>query len=285
MNAYSQSILGIVSDSLPICRTMEELELVLDQLTKAVGATYFGYHSYLPLLREFSTLTNVCEEWFDRYQEQNYRQHDPRAMHAHTRSEPFRWDDLVLSETSSKSIQLQILKEGESFGVADGITIPVHGVGNEIAILNLSAPKGMFPEYDVADMALLNLMAHAVHNKFKHIRCDNNAKLLIRSSLTQREQEVMNWTVLGKGSWEIAQILDCAEGTIVFHLRNVAEKLDTSNRAQSVARVIAQAHIKPYANLDELDNKKNTGVAMRFESGDKDTAESKETKEAKVPVK
>lgn len=269
MNAYSEPVLEIVSNRLHASQSMEELEATIEQLGKALGAKYFVYYSYLPLLHEFNNLTNVSQEWFDRYCQKNYRQHDPRILHGISRSEPFLWDDIILTDNSKKSIQRQVMQEAESFGLGDGVSIPVHGVGSEVAIFNLASPKGQLPEYDAEDMALLTLVAHAIHNKFKHIRCDNNTKIHVRTKLSQREQEVMNWTVLGKTSREIAKILDCAEGTVAFHIRNVAEKLDTSNRAQSVATVLSEAYIKPYANLDELEGHQNTGIAMRLDSDKK----------------
>ena len=53
--------------------------------------------------------------------------------------------------------------------------------------------------------------------------------------LTNREQEVLQWTAKGKGCWEIGHIVGISERTVKFHLQNIYRKLNVVNRAQAVA--------------------------------------------------
>lgn len=57
------------------------------------------------------------------------------------------------------------------------------------------------------------------------------------SSLSQREEEVLQWVALGKTNSEIGHILAISEFTIKNHLRNIFKKLNVSNRAQAVGKV------------------------------------------------
>jgi transcriptional regulator EpsA len=57
------------------------------------------------------------------------------------------------------------------------------------------------------------------------------------NSLSQREEEVLQWVALGKTNAEIGRILVISEFTIKNHLRNIFKKLNVSNRAQAVGRV------------------------------------------------
>jgi len=57
------------------------------------------------------------------------------------------------------------------------------------------------------------------------------------SSLSQREEEVLQWVALGKTNTEIGRILAISEFTIKNHLRSIFKKLDVSNRAQAVGKV------------------------------------------------
>jgi DNA-binding CsgD family transcriptional regulator len=53
--------------------------------------------------------------------------------------------------------------------------------------------------------------------------------------LSDREKEVLNWLKQGKSSWEISVIFGISERTVNYHIYNIMEKLQTTNRAQAVA--------------------------------------------------
>lgn len=63
-------------------------------------------------------------------------------------------------------------------------------------------------------------------------------------ALTQRETDCLFWTANGKTSWEISVILGVSESTATFHLRNAGNKLQSSNRAHSVAKAIHLGLVK-----------------------------------------
>jgi DNA-binding CsgD family transcriptional regulator len=54
--------------------------------------------------------------------------------------------------------------------------------------------------------------------------------------LTQREAECLRWAARGKTDREIGIILDRSHSTIRFHMNNIAAKLASGNRAQSIFR-------------------------------------------------
>ncbi|KIH84402.1 helix-turn-helix transcriptional regulator [Pseudomonas batumici] len=51
-----------------------------------------------------------------------------------------------------------------------------------------------------------------------------------RINLTRKELEVMEWAVMGKSSWEIAQILECTESAVNYHFANIRVKFKVSSR-------------------------------------------------------
>jgi LuxR family transcriptional regulator len=63
-----------------------------------------------------------------------------------------------------------------------------------------------------------------------------------RAVLSPREWEVLKWLKCGKTSWDIARILDISERTVNYHVNNILQKLDVTNRLQAVSEA---------ANLDE----------------------------------
>ncbi|MEL6461305.1 MAG: response regulator transcription factor [Cyanobacteria bacterium J06636_27] len=60
------------------------------------------------------------------------------------------------------------------------------------------------------------------------------AERITSSELTNREMEVLNLLTKGKNNQEIGSILNITEGTVKFHVNNILNKLDVSDRTQAV---------------------------------------------------
>lgn len=60
------------------------------------------------------------------------------------------------------------------------------------------------------------------------------------TNLTPREKEVLNWVAQGKGCWETGVIVGISERTVKFHLQNIYRKLNVVNRAQAIAKAMAE---------------------------------------------
>ncbi len=56
-----------------------------------------------------------------------------------------------------------------------------------------------------------------------------------RDALTPREVEVLRWLRKGKTSWDISVILMISERTVNYHVGNIMQKLDVTNRMQAVS--------------------------------------------------
>ena len=56
--------------------------------------------------------------------------------------------------------------------------------------------------------------------------------------LTEREREVMHWVAGGKTNPEIASILDISAFTVKNHMQRVFKKLEVTNRAQAVSKIM-----------------------------------------------
>ncbi|WP_308218701.1 helix-turn-helix domain-containing protein [Ciceribacter sp. RN22] len=62
--------------------------------------------------------------------------------------------------------------------------------------------------------------------------------------LTPREREVLSWTANGKTAWEISIILDISESTVISHLRNARDKLETVNVVQTIVEAMRRSEIR-----------------------------------------
>jgi len=56
--------------------------------------------------------------------------------------------------------------------------------------------------------------------------------------LSVREKEVLEWLKHGKSSWDISVILGISKRTVDFHVYNILQKLEATNRPQAVAIAI-----------------------------------------------
>jgi DNA-binding NarL/FixJ family response regulator len=63
--------------------------------------------------------------------------------------------------------------------------------------------------------------------------------------LTAREMEILVWLKEGKSSAEIGSQLGVSEDTVKFHLKNVYQKLNATNRSHAVAVALASKLIEP----------------------------------------
>ena len=57
--------------------------------------------------------------------------------------------------------------------------------------------------------------------------------------LTKREIEVLTLVIEGKASKEVAELLYVSKRTVDFHLANIYEKLNVSNRVQAFRRAVS----------------------------------------------
>ncbi len=62
-----------------------------------------------------------------------------------------------------------------------------------------------------------------------------------KHGLSEREAEILQWVAMGKTNGEIASILDISAFTVKNHMQRVFQKLDVTNRAQAVSKLISRA--------------------------------------------
>lgn len=56
--------------------------------------------------------------------------------------------------------------------------------------------------------------------------------------LTDKEQQVLKWSALGKSSSEIAIITGCAESTVNFHFSNIRKKFNVHSRFCAILQAV-----------------------------------------------
>lgn len=84
-------------------------------------------------------------------------------------------------------------------------------------------------------MTILELVIPHFHQALCLLLDKEDRKDHLPRPLSSREKEVLYWLKEGKSSWEVSVILGTSERTINFHVHNIMQKLEVTNRAQAVA--------------------------------------------------
>lgn len=194
-------------------------------------------------LADKGIITTYPANWMLHYQKVNHMPRDPVIARAVSSPLPVMWNKI------STSID-PVMDEARQHGLASGVTVTVGGKrGFGASLLSLTSDRP--PETSIemterhegymAGQALL--LALHLHEALDNLPSSKNKKPSV--VLTIREKDCLQWSAMGKTSWEMAKILNISERTANFHIGNAMHKLGVVNRHQAVARAISQGLICP----------------------------------------
>jgi DNA-binding CsgD family transcriptional regulator len=135
-----------------------------------------------------------------------------------------------------------IVDELAQQGSDSSILVSAYGPYTETSILGFSNQEygDDFEQLCDAYRDDLRLICILCHQKVLRGRSQDQS-----SPLTTRERECLLCVARGKSSWEVSQILEISEQTVVFHLKNSMKKLEVFNRTHAVVRSIQMGLINP----------------------------------------
>lgn len=220
--------------------TAEGLRAVLHETVAGLGFRSFAYHVVKiagvgdALIHGVHTYP---DEWVERYEKERYVVSDPVVKAALNGFLPFRWSSLDSPEQLNP-VQARLFMEADDFKIRKGFSVPIHG-RQEFALFSV-VPEldGMAGERTIDEHRhLLHLMSLYFHDTARKILVEEEVQKT-RPKLTLRERECLQWTAVGKSTWDISAILGISERTVVYHLENAKIKLDVFNRSHAVVKAI-----------------------------------------------
>lgn len=169
--------------------------------------------------------------WQHVYAERQYAVLDPTVRHCRTHTEAVVWTEDFFQETGT----LEFFEEARAHGLGYGLSVPVHEARGVKSMVSLARDQPIVdPRERDQILAVGTVLAHSAH--FAHRRfVPDGAAAAQRPSISGQESQCLHWVAQGKTSAEIGQIMSIAEPTVVFHIKNVMEKLDVKNRSQAIA--------------------------------------------------
>ena len=230
------------------CDSVETLTAEVEQATRRLGFEHWIYGALMPVTptrAEEFVINGYPQEWRTHYLDAGYTSADPTVSYARGHVIPSLWDDLAsrtILGVDSGQAKL-IFSEARSFGLAKGLSVPLHGLGCLFGIMSYAASDPKHPIIESTVHAEAVLLANYVHQAAA-LLISKGASEQIRP-LTPRERECLKWAAEGKSGWEIAHVLRISERTTVFHLVNACRKLGVMNRQQAVAKALILGLLDP----------------------------------------
>ncbi len=142
---------------------------------------------------------------------------------------PFEWST-VPPDTPMAS---RIMNEAGEFGIRAGITIPFVTLDGEPGGISVSGDR---IEIDPAERVAVNLVATYAVGQLLLMNSRPSAQAPAR--LSPRERETLQWAAEGKTDVEIGMVMGITAAGVDYHLRSARAKLDTVNRAHTVAQAL-----------------------------------------------
>lgn len=180
-------------------------------------------------------LTDYSSRWLTKYRSGAYHDGDPLLADCRTQCVPFRWGGRAYLKRVDKYPR-SLMLEAMDFGIVEGFTIPMRGTGGELGVF--SGVYAQMTGDDVADWRAgyewLVSLAPFVH-AYAISQIDRHTASGDGIVLSDHERTCLSWTLKGKTSWEVAQIIGRSRPTVEYHLQKAMRKLDATNKAHAAA--------------------------------------------------
>jgi DNA-binding CsgD family transcriptional regulator len=220
-----------------------------DSLLEAVGELGFDAFIYSVLRAPAERIAvrqvwSYPDAWLSHYNENEYDLIDPVFPRAAESLLPFSWESLIRDPRTSQR-QRRIFEQARDFGLRSGVSIPLHGPQYSQSVLSLAAHRE--PTVTEADWLELRtrltmLGAYAHEALWRQAAASRQP---VAHKLTDRERECLAWTSRGKTSWEVGEILNISEKTVLFHVNNAMRKLNVYSKHHAVVKTIMMGLIQP----------------------------------------
>ena len=231
--------------------TVEDIHAFCSRLCDELGFDYFIYGAQLPtslVKPRFVIISGYPQAWREHYNRNGYLRIDPTVAHCIGKVTPLTWSELTTRGADASPEARRFMNEAHDFGLRNGVSFPVHGTAGENAMFSLAcgSDRPLAPSLIDEALPVGHLLSTYIHEAVRRVFVDSDASIpLGQVRLTDREKECLTWAAEGKTTWETSQILGISERTVIFHLKNVSQKLNVSNRSQAVARAVSQLLITP----------------------------------------
>ncbi|USD35117.1 MULTISPECIES: LuxR family transcriptional regulator [Vibrio] len=224
--------------------SIDSMVRLLDQLNTIVNSEYFVLGvSFDPHIKNgrFIVVDNFPDECRKDSCNLELMYVDPICNFGASNCMPSVWESAKQIDVHSQALySLSHIQ-----GIEQGISIPIHGLNGEVGILSFATSDVIAHPANPDALLFTQLIIPLIVQNLPHLPLTSQTKHS-QAMLTNREIECLTWAADGKSALEIAELVDCTERTVKFHLSNACKKLGATNRCQAVTRALLGGHIKPH---------------------------------------
>ncbi|MFO2462455.1 LuxR family transcriptional regulator [Pseudomonas sp. 15FMM2] len=180
-------------------------------------------------------LSDYPAAWRQKYDAEKFARIDPVVSHCLTSTVPIVWFDNIYTSVQ----QLNFREEAKKFGLAQGVSLPIHGAAGQVGMLSArfeATPQRQLKHHLARTLPNLTLIRDYALDTFLNLLGKESAEEPV--ALTHRELEILKWSAFGKTTWEIARILSCSEANINYHFAKIRKKFNVGSRRMAIVKAL-----------------------------------------------
>jgi DNA-binding CsgD family transcriptional regulator len=199
--------------------------------------TYYSYHPNSPSKIKYEYSSAKYSAWHQHYLNEKYHEIDSTFDSVYYSTLPTCWTLQQQLQQAKNLRERQMRLDSIQFGAEKGISIPIHGPNEDFAnflvvqMKNEKCLENNFLHYE------LLICAHFYYHAVKKLLILEQKKEN-KYQLSRRELQCLQLVSDRKSVSQIAALLKITERTVNFHIQNLNKKLGTSNKYQTVAKVL-----------------------------------------------
>jgi LuxR family transcriptional regulator len=213
-------------------KSESELFCELKKEASNIGFDHCAYGLRLPLpISAPKTLifNSYPDDWNSKYIE-NYLMVDPTVRHGMSSTLPLVWVDDLFKDAR------EFWEDARSYGLRYGWAQSSIGPTGIRGMLSMARSEEQLSEKELQENAPRMLwLTQIAHHCMSKIVAEHSLPQF-HVQLSEREKIVLRWTAEGKTSSEISDILCITERTVNFHISNVIQKLNCTNKTAAAVR-------------------------------------------------
>lgn len=211
----------------------ESLDTFMKEFAAGYGlksAAYFGIGLSGRTNNDPFLAVTYSSDWVEHYKTRRFVEIDPVIQTGFRRLLPLDWDGFARTDERVKTL----FGEATEFGLGrKGISIPIHGRHGDRGLFSITSD---FSDREWARDKLLYLrdfQVLATHIHDKVLRLEGRRPM--KSHLSPRELECLQWIAEGKTVWECATILGLSQHTVRCYLESARHKLNATSNTHAVS--------------------------------------------------
>lgn len=177
---------------------------------------------------------NYPDNWMEFYVERNLQITDPVRHKMYAAPGVFTWQSLIDPARLTRT-QVETLEMGREAGLRDGIGIPLRGPRGAIAGIGAASSAGGV-DMDRNMLSRAQLISQQFYTAY--LALEQAPEELPCILLSDREQEILILSALGKSRTCIGDIMCLSEHTIDYHIRKILRKLDANSMVLAALKAL-----------------------------------------------